>query len=132
MMQLHWVVMYVMCIYVVPSGPPIYLRAHPVNPATMHISWTRPKLLDCNGDILQYIIMVDSGSDEHNYTFNVTSGCVSKACNNKECFSHSFNVPKDELIPHLEYSVRIAAVNINGTGPFSNAITVMSGDDSEI
>ena len=76
--------------------------------------------------------MVDSGPDEHNYTFNVTSGCVSKTCMEIQCFSHSFAVPENDLIPHLEYSVRIAAVNINGTGPFSNAITVTSGDDSEI
>ena len=76
--------------------------------------------------------MVDSGSDEHNYTFNVTSGCVSKTSNNVHCFSHSFNVPEDELIPHNKHLVRIAAVNVNGTGPFSNVIAVMSGDDGEI
>ena len=115
-----------------PSGPPINLRAHPVNPGTMHISWTRPKLLDCNGDILQYIIMVDSGSDEHNYTFNVTSQCVSKTSSNIQCFYHSFNVPENELIPHNKYSVRIAAVNVNGTGPFSNVIAVISEDAGKI
>ena len=111
-----------------PSGPPINLRAHPVNPATMHISWTRPKLLDCNGDILQYIIMVDSGSDEHNYTLNVTSECISITSNDIRCFFHSFNVSKNELTPHKKYSVKVAAVNVNGTGPFSIAIAVMSGD----
>ena len=120
-----------MYILTVPSGPPINLRAHPVNPATMHISWTRPKLLDCNGDILQYIIMVDSGSDEHNYTFNVTSGCTSKTSKDIRCFIHSFNVSKNELILHNKYSVKVAAVNVNGTGPFSNEITVMSGDDGK-
>ena len=72
--------------------------------------------------------MVDSGSDEHNYTFNVTSECVSKTSSNIQCFYHSFNVPENELIPHNKYSVRIAAVNVNGTGPFSNAIAVMSED----
>ena len=75
--------------------------------------------------------MVDSDSDEHNYTFNVTSQCVSKTSKNIRCFLHSFNVSKNELIPHSKYSVRIAAVNVNGTGPFSNAIAVMSGDDGK-
>ena len=76
--------------------------------------------------------MVDSDSDEHNYTFNVTSGCVSRKSEDIQCFSHSFKVPENELIPHTKYSVRIAAVNVNGTGPFSNMIAVLSGDDGEI
>ena len=114
-----------------PSGPPINLRARPVNPATMHISWTRPKLLDCNGDILQYIIMVDSGSDEHNYTFNITSRCTNMISTDMQCLSHNYNIPENELMPHKKYSVKVAAVNVNGTGPFSNAIGVMSGDDGK-
>ena len=76
--------------------------------------------------------MVDSGSDEHNYTFNVTSGCVSRKSEDMECFSHSLNVPENELISHTKYSVRVAAVNVNGTGPFSKIIAVMSGDNGEI
>ena len=119
-------------IHTVPSGPPIYLRAHPVNPATMHISWTRPKLLDCNGDILQYIIMVDSGSDEHNYTFNVTSRCTSRTCTKIWCLFHHFNIPKNELVSHNNYAVKVAAVNANGMGPFSSAIIVLSGDDGKL
>ena len=115
-----------------PSGPPIYVRGHSVNPAGLHISWSRPKLLDCNGDILQYIIVVDNGLDIHNYTLNVTSECVSRTCTNIECMSHSFTVSEmDELIPHRKYSVKVAAINVNGTGPFSSAIGVMSGDDGK-
>ena len=120
-----------MYIHIAPSGPPIYLRARPVNPATIHISWTRPKLFDCNGDILQYIIMVDSGSDEHNYTFNVTNGCVSRTSTKIRCLFHHFDIPESELVPHKNYAVKVAAVNANGTGPFSSAITVLSGDSGK-
>ena len=116
----------------VPSGPPIYVRSQPINPAGLHISWGRPKLLDCNGDIIQYIIVVDGGSDVHNYTFNVSSHCVSRMCTIIECMSHSFTISEvNQLISHKKYSVKIAAVNFNGTGPFSNAIEVMSGDDGK-
>ena len=76
--------------------------------------------------------MVDSGSDEHNYTFNVTSGCVSTTSTDMQCLSHSFNVPENELMPHEKYSVKIAAKNVNGMGPFSNVVTVMSGDDGKV
>ena len=76
--------------------------------------------------------MVDSGSDGHNYTFNVTSECISKTSSNIQCFYHSFNVPENELMPHNKYSVKVAAVNVNGTGPFSNAIAVMSEDAGKI
>ena len=124
----HIIDMYVH-IFTVPSGPPIYLRGHSINPAGLHISWSRPKLLDCNGDILQYIIAVDNGMDIYNYTFNVTSECISRMCTNIECMSHSFEI--NELVTYQEYSVKVAAVNVNGTGPFSSAIGVMSGDNGK-
>ena len=120
-------------LFTVPSGPPIYLRGHSINPAGLHILWSRPKLLDCNGDILQYIIVVDNGLDTRNYTFNVTRECISRTCTNIECMSHSFTASENnELVPHNKYSVKIAAVNVNGTGPFSSAIEVMSGDNGKV
>ena len=113
----------------VPSGPPIYLRGHPINQAGLQISWSRPKLLDCNGDILQYNITIDNGFDEHSYIVNVSDENTRRECKDIECMSHNFTV--SELIPHKKYSVKVAAVNVNGTGPFSNPIAVMSGDNSK-
>ena len=115
-----------------PSGPPIYLRGHSINRAGLNISWSRPKLLDCNGDILQYKIVIDNGLDDHSYIVNVTSENASRECKNIECMSHSFTVSEiDGLIPHEKYSVKVAAVNVNGTGPFSDPISVMSGDNGK-
>ena len=48
------------------------------------------------------------------------------------------NVPNDTTItlPGLlactKYSVTVAAVNANGTGPFSNPVIASSGEDSEL
>ena len=113
-----------------PSGPPIYVRGYPVKMSAMLITWSKPKLLDCNGDILQYIVAVESGLDKHNYTYEVTNDCVG-ATTKLRCLSHSFSIPENQLLVHTKYSVKIAAVNVNGTGPFSNGITVMSGENGE-
>ena len=48
------------------------------------------------------------------------------------------NVPNDTtfmitgLYANAEYKVTVAAVNANGTGPFSKPITEISGEDSEL
>ena len=36
------------------------------------------------------------------------------------------------LVAYVDYSVTVAAVNGNGTGPFSNAVVRRSGEDSEL
>jgi len=96
----------------------------------MQITWSRPRLLDCNGDILEYIIMVDSGSDKHSYSLEVNNDYINTTSTESQCLSYNYNV-SNQLIPHKRYSVKIAAVNINGTGPFSDTITVMSGENGK-
>ena len=50
----------------------------------------------------------------------------------------SINVPNDTkhtmsgLFAYVEYSVKVAAVNANGTGPFSKLVVATSGEDSEL
>ena len=47
------------------------------------------------------------------------------------------NVPNDTkvtikgLFANAKYSVTVAAVNANGTGPFSKPVEAISGEDSE-
>ena len=36
------------------------------------------------------------------------------------------------LTPHTNYTFRVAGVNSNGTGPYSNDITVLTDEDSKI
>ena len=48
------------------------------------------------------------------------------------------NIPNDTnltlsgLFAYVEYSVTMAAVNVNGTGPFSKPVLATSGEDSEL
>jgi len=41
------------------------------------------------------------------------------------------SVISEGLVAFTNYSVEVAAVNINGTGPFSDAVIGLSGQDSE-
>ena len=36
------------------------------------------------------------------------------------------------LFASVKYSVTVAAVNVKGTGPFSNLVQATSGEDSEL
>ena len=48
------------------------------------------------------------------------------------------NVPNDTkltiagLFAYVEYSVKVAAVNANGTGPFGKPVIAISGENSEL
>ena len=48
------------------------------------------------------------------------------------------NIPNDTtltisgLFAYVEYSVTVAAVNDNGTGPFSKPVVATSGEDSKL
>ena len=37
-----------------------------------------------------------------------------------------------ELTPHTNYTFRVAGVNSNGTGPYSNDITVLTDEDGKL
>ena len=36
-----------------------------------------------------------------------------------------------QLVPSTEYRIQVACINVNGTGPFSDYIEVLSGDNSK-
>ena len=81
------------------------------------MSWQPPLEKHYNGSITGYIIQYGRvGSDD----------------------KRSMNVPNDTkhtisgLFAYVEYSVTVAAVNANGTGPFSKPVVATSGEDSEL
>ena len=86
----------------------------------MNVSWQPPSEQDFNGSITGYVIQYTRvGSHTSDDTMIV-------------------NVPDDTnlVIPGLfacaEYSVTVAAVNANGTGPFSKPVVETSGEDGEL
>ena len=117
--------------YLVPSGPPIYLKGHSTNPSAMVISWNEPRLLDRNGQITNYMITLRNISDEESFVIAANRCNASRSTNKGGCPSGRHSVTLTDLAPHVIYDVRVAAMNSNGTGPMSNSILLSSGEDSE-
>lgn len=82
------------------------------------VSWKPPLVENCNGSIIGYVIQyVRVGKDIDDMIVNVPNGTT-------------FMITG--LYANAEYKVTVAAVNANGTGPFSKPITEISGEDSEL
>ena len=87
-----------------------------VNPASLGVSWQESPMIDHNGPIdhvIQYtrvglndVISINVNSE----TTHIISG----------------------LVAYVNYSVTVAATNVNGTGPFSNPVVRKSGENGEL
>ena len=84
-----------------------------VIPASLNVSWQPPVSSDHNGPITGYVIQYTRVGSNVNISVNVDGGTM-----------HIIS----GLVASTDYSVRVAAVNINGTGQFSAAMVIMSGD----
>ena len=99
----------------VPSSPPQNVMVTSVNPASLRVSWQLPSTINYNGPITGHVIRYTGGGTSD--MMNVNSGTT-----------HTIS----GLVAFVDYSVTVAAVNINGTGPFSNPVVEKSGKDSEL
>ena len=101
-----------------PSSPPQNIMITSTDPASLKVSWQPPMEISRNVPITGYVIQyIKDGTQDIikdikniNRTTHTISGLV--ACN--------------------KYSVRVAAVNDDGTGPFSEPVVEISGEDSEL
>ena len=101
----------------VPSSPPHNLTVTSVNSASLMVSWQPPPTIDHNGPIIGHVIQHTRVGLSDMMSVNVNSGTT-----------HTIS----GLVAYVNYSVIVAAVNINGTGPFSNPPVVhRSGEDGE-
>ena len=101
----------------VPISPPLNVRLTSVNPASLMVSWKRPPIIDRNGPLDGYVIKYTMIGSSNMMSENVTGG-----------LSHVIS----GLAVYVNYSVIMAAVNVNGTGPFSAPVEGRSGEDSEL
>ena len=82
--------------------------------------WESPLEKNCNGLITGYVIQytrVGSHTSDDTMIVNIL---------NRTTFTIS------GLYACVEYSVTVAAVNGNGTGPFSKPVVAVSGEDGEL
>ena len=88
------------------------------NPASLMVSWRPPGQRHRNGDITDYMINYTRVGSSDMMSVNVTSGTTRTISG---------------LVAYVNYSVVVAAMTVNGTGPFSDPPVVgRSGKDGEL
>jgi len=101
----------------VATSPPQSVVVTDFDPSSLEVSWQPPPEADHNGVITGYVIQYTRVGTSDTMSVTITSGTT-----------HTIS----GLVAFVEYSVEVAAMTVNGTGPFSNAIVQVSGQDSEL
>ena len=101
-----------------PSSPPLNIIVTSVNPSSLMVSWQPPPPIDHNGPITGHVIR---------YTRVGSSDMMSVIIN-----SGTTEYIISRLVAYVDYSVTVAAMNVNGTGPLSNPMVNRSGENSEL
>ena len=102
----------------VPSSPPRDVTVESYNPSSLMVSWQPPLARHHNGPITGHVIQYTRVGSSDMMSVNVTSGTT-----------HTIS----GLVAYVNYSVIVAAMTVNGTGPFSDPPVVgRSGEDGEL
>ena len=107
-------------IYLVPSGVPQNITLMDDDPAMLLVMYRRPEQSLRNGQLTGFMIRytrVDTGESQVMNVSYIDVRTVTSTISG--------------LVAFTNYSVEVAAVNINGTGPFSDAVYGLSGQNSE-
>lgn len=89
-----------------PSAPPGVVQLSPQSANSILVIWTLPPLVERNGPITGYTIRYREANKEAFSGRDRTIGSV-------------LFFQLENLKPYTDYNVQVAAVNVNGTGPFS-------------
>ena len=89
----------------IPSSSPRGITVVSHNPASLYVSWRLPHNRDLKGPITGHVIQYTRVGSSDMMSMNVTSGTT-----------HTIS----GLVTYVNYSVIVAAMTINGTGPFSD------------
>ena len=84
----------------------------------LSVMYTRPEIRLHNGDVTGYVIR---------YTGLVGGGVSQVMMVGNDTFESVIS----GVVAFTNYSIEVAAVNTIGTGPFSDVVYVLSGQDSE-
>ena len=102
----------------VPNSSPQNITVESLDPASLIVSWQLPHQRDRNGVIIGYAVQFTRIGSSSVMIVNVTNGTT-----------HTLS----GLVAYVNYSVIVAAMTVNGTGPFSDPPVVgRSGEDSKL
>jgi len=88
-----------------------------VEPALLWVSWQPLPIIHHNGPLTGYMIQYTRIGSSDIMSVNVTNGTTYTISG---------------LVAFINYSVKVASININGTGNFSISVVQVSGKDSEL
>ena len=100
-------------ISIAPSSPPQSVTVMAVDPSSLRVTWQQPPEIDHNGPLTGY---------------QIRYGQVGRSTSTVSTSSTSYTLTG--LTTYVQYTVQVAAVNSDGTGPFSSSLTSLSGQDS--
>ena len=83
----------------------------------MNVSWDPLLEIDHNGPLIGYVIQYTRDGSNDTMSMNITGGTTI--------------ITISGLVVLTTYSVRVAAMTIDGPGPLSNAVIGMSGEAGE-
>ena len=101
----------------VPSSPPQSIIVTSTDPASLRVSW-QPPMENHNVPITSYVIhYIKDGAQDMIEDIKIISATT-----------HTIS----GLVAYTKYSVTIAAINGDRTGPFSEPVVEISGEESEL
>ena len=95
----------------VPSSPPEGVQLVPVSSTSLRLEWGLPEAQERNGIITQYLVECTGPMVSVQSPMVLSSPTFAAPPSHQQLLTG--------LAPFTEYSCRVAAVNVNGTGPFS-------------
>ena len=81
------------------------------------MSWLPPLLIDHNGNLTGYTVSYSRVGSNNVHSVQLLANVT------------MYKIT--QLVPLTEYRIQVACINVNGTGPFSDYIKVLSGDNSK-
>ena len=106
---------------IVPDGQPRNVRSVKKGSTWIYVAWDIPVADDRNGIIISYKIGVTPRSGI------ITVHPPNPTFRTPELITYNIT----GLSPGTEYTVRVAASTVNGTGPFSTGFQVSTSDERE-
>ena len=97
----------------VPSSPPQNITVISELPGSLHVSWQPPPEIDQNGPLVGYVIRL---------AMNGIGDMVGSGGEIIEAITGGLTYTLTGLSLLINYSIQVAAITVNGTGPFSAAV----------